>query len=283
MSVKSVNESRLIFQRLSRQLTKLKTKPGGQSVHKFRTYGRRAEAILDELPTRPKDKDKKLLKLLADLRHKAGRVRDLDVQIALLRNLKIPEAAKQKAQLLGALMEERGLREKKVAEAFNKEAVRQLRKRLKRAASQISISDGHPLEAATGLLASIPVNQAQLTEKVLHRYRIVGKRARYLAELDGEDPAAQRLVQVLKRMQDAIGDWHDWWKLALRAEKRFGGVHGSPLVAALRNVTQAKFRKAVDALAQARTDLAPARPLTISTAAHKTPDRQLPKAAAAVA
>jgi len=48
-------------------------------------------------------------------------------------------------------------------------------------------------------------------------------------------------------------DWHDWAELAARAEKLFGGVQDSALVAALRNVTRAKFRQAVVALTETRT------------------------------
>jgi hypothetical protein len=53
-------------------------------------------------------------------------------------------------------------------------------------------------------------------------------------------------------MQDVIGDWHDWLKLTQKAEALFGGVRDSALVAMLRNVTQAKFRQSLDAVAETR-------------------------------
>jgi hypothetical protein len=56
-------------------------------------------------------------------------------------------------------------------------------------------------------------------------------------------------------MQDVLGDWHDWLKLTEKAEKLYGGVQDSSLVAALRNVTQAKFRQAIDVLSSTRTAL----------------------------
>jgi hypothetical protein len=61
-------------------------------------------------------------------------------------------------------------------------------------------------------------------------------------------------------MQDVIGDWHDWVQLSQRAEKLFGGVQDSPLVAALRNVTRAKFRQAVNTLTETRAALAGKKP-----------------------
>jgi len=255
--------SRLAFQRLHRQLTKLARKPAPESVHRFRTYGRRVEAFLDELIPEPNRNHKKLLKLLARLRKKAGRVRDLDVQIVSLRNLKIPQEPDRKAQLLRTLAEERSLREKKLGKAFDEETISELRKRLKRAAGDADIpKNADPLGLAMRQLARLGRDHAPLTEKVLHQYRIVGKRARYLAELAGDNPDAQRLVEQLKRMQDVLGDWHDWLKLTQRAEGLFGGVQASPLVAALHNVTGAKFRRSVDVLTQTRATLAAKKPAT---------------------
>jgi CHAD domain-containing protein len=275
--------SRPVFQKLSRQLKKLESRPTSESVHKFRTYSRRVETLVLELVPKPGRNYKKLLKLLAKLRDKAGRERDLDVQIALLRNLKVPEVARQKAQLLAALGEERARRQAKLEAAFDKATVRELRKRLTRASDEIVISEGEPLKTALRLLAELPADHAPLTERMLHQFRITGKRVRYLAELGGKDPEARRVVELLKRMQDGIGDWHDWWKLTQRAERLFGDVQGSPLVAALRNITRAKFRQALDALAQARRELAAKKPLLVDAATgRKAPDRQ-PKAVAAVA
>src|ERR1700744_1061177 len=106
--------SRLAFQKLDRQLSKLSAGPAPSNVHKFRTYGRRIEAMLDALVAHPNRNDRKLLKLLARLRKKAGCVRDLDVQISSLRSLKVPQEAAQKSELIHALVEERREREKKL-------------------------------------------------------------------------------------------------------------------------------------------------------------------------
>ncbi|MGH9529459.1 MAG: hypothetical protein ACRD2S_06010, partial [Terriglobales bacterium] len=57
----------------------------------------------------------------------------------------------------------------------------------------------------------------------------------------------------LKKMQDIVGDWHDWLTLTERAEKLFGGVKESALVAAMRNLTRAKFRESVDAVMRTRS------------------------------
>jgi CHAD domain-containing protein len=276
--------SRVTFRKLSRQLTKLATKPAPENVHKFRTYSRRVEAVLAELVPKLSRNDKKLLKQLGRLRKKAGRVRDLDVQIAALRSLKIPQEPARKSQLMRILSEERAKREEKLPEVFDREAVSTLRKRLKRASSEMTIPEGADL-LALGLRQVLQLGRdhAALSEKTLHQYRIAGKRARYIAELAGKDPHAEQVVAQLKRMQDVIGSWHDWLKLNQRAQELFGGVHDSPLVAALQNVTRAKFREAVAALVETRAAFAEKGPVPVSAGPGRKPSAKSRRAIAAVA
>jgi len=253
-----VNEqlSRAVFERLNRQLGKLAKNSAARNVHKFRTYSRRVEALLGDLAADPSRSDQKLLKLLARLRRKAGQLRDLDVQSAALRNLKVPGSAGQKAQLMAALIEDRALRARNLGESFDRQTLGKVRKRLRRAAKSAVIpAEADPVKVATQMLLQLEKGGGPLTEKTLHQYRIVGKRARYVAELAGHDPEALRLVKRLKEMQDVIGDWHDWLKLTARAEKLFGSPSQSVLAAALRNITRAKFRHALDVLAQVRAEL----------------------------
>jgi CHAD domain-containing protein len=251
-----VKRSRIAFQKLGREVAKLTKEPAPESVHKFRTNSRRVEALLSELASELNRNDKKLLKLLSRLRKKAGRVRDLDVEISSLRSLKIPEGNGHKSQFVDALVQERSKREQKLVKAFNQQTAAKVRKRLKRAAGEIEISKNtEPLTLTLSKLAKLGRDHVPLTEKNLHQYRIIGKRARYIAELAGQDSEAKRIVDQLKHMQDVIGDWHDWLKLTQRAERLFGGIRDSALVAMLRNVTQAKFRQSVDAVAETRAAL----------------------------
>jgi CHAD domain-containing protein len=276
--------SRATFRKLSRQLNKLAKKPAPENVHKFRTYSRRIEALLDELVPKFTRNDKKLLKQLARLRKKAGRIRDLDVQIGALRSLKIPQEASRKSQLLRTLSEERAHREKKLPQNFNDKTVTQLRKRLTRAASELTVPGSEDL-LRIGMRGVLELGRerAPLTEKTLHQYRIAGKRARYIAELAGADPKAAQVVTQLKRMQDVIGDWHDWLKLTQRAEELFGGVRESSLVAALQNVTRAKFREAVAALAETRMALSEKGMVAVPVRPARRPQAQAERATAAVA
>jgi CHAD domain-containing protein len=275
--------SRLTFQKLSRELTRLVKKPAPDSVHKFRTNSRRVEALLSEVVGESHRNDEKLLRLLARLRKKAGRVRDLDVQIASLRSLKIPGGNGHKVHFMNALVEERAQREKKLARAFDRETADEIRRRLKRAATRMAIpADTEPLTLTLAKLAQLGREHIPLTEKTLHQYRIIGKRARYIAELSDNQPEARRVVENLKHMQDVIGDWHDWLKLTQKAEKLLGDIRDSALVAMLRNVTQAKFRQSLDAVAEIRTELA-GKILHPTTTQTRKPSREETARAAAVA
>jgi len=266
--------TRVTFRKLSRQLSKLAGKMSPENVHKFRTSSRRVEVLVSDLSEWHSGNDKKLLKLLARLRKKAGRVRDLDVQSAALRSLKIPEQPARKARLMRTLAEERSQREKRLNKSLDKKTVAEVRKRLTRAAASLEIpKNADPLALARQKLNALEVDQGVITEKTLHQFRIAGKRARYIAELAGKDAEASRLIGLLNHMQDVIGDWHDWVQLAERAEELFGGVQESPLVAVLRNVTRAKFRQAVNTLAETRAALAPKRPASI-TSTSRNPSHQ---------
>jgi len=281
-----LKRSRLVFQRLARELTKLAKNQTPESVHKFRTNSRRVEALLSEVVPQLNRNDKKLLKLLSRLRKKAGRVRDLDVEISSLRSLKIPEGNGHKSEFVSALVQERAKHEQKLAKAFNRKTAGELRKRLKRAVSEIDIpKDTDPLKLTLNKLAKLGRDHATLSERTLHQYRIIGKRARYIAELADHDAEAKRVVDQLKHMQDVIGDWHDWLKLTQKAEALFGGVRDSALVAMLRNVTQAKFRQSVDAVAETRVAFSSKKPDAISAAAVpvRKPSTEAAEASTAVA
>jgi len=239
------HQADLVFERMSRYIGRLAGNPKAEDVHRFRTNSRRVESLVDELAPESGNK-KKLLKLLSKLRKRAGRVRDLDVQIAFLKDLKIPDRQNHRAQLLDILIEEQARRSKKLAKQFDKDRVGQLRKRLRRTESEVAVNGIDPLKLAMSRLPKPSATPP--TEKMLHACRIAAKRARYLAELAADSAEAKNFIAELKRAQDEIGQWHDVLKLSQRAERLFGGVHDSVLVAALQNISRARFRRAGTAL-----------------------------------
>jgi len=239
---------RLVFQKLERDLDRLSAQPEAKKVHRFRTGVRRLQTLLEELcPARDRNQ-KRLLKLLTRIRKKAGKVRDLDVQLAALRSLKFPQEPRSKTQLMHQLIELRGQREKKLSKALTREAVREIHKRLKRARKDFNPVNRDPLSVARQILEPVAKADGLPTEELVHQYRILGKRARYAAEFASKSPESAQFIAQIERVQDALGDWHDWLTLTQSAAKRLGDVRESSLVAALHNVTGAKFRNAVTSL-----------------------------------
>ena len=248
--------SRVIFQKLEQDLTKLSAKPRAENVHRLRTGTRRLQILLGELSPEMDRNQKKLLKLLGRIRKRAGKVRDLDVQLTALRSLKIPREPRRKTQMVNRLIELRAEQEKKLRKALDKDTAREILKRLKRAGKDFHPEASRdPLAVAKGMLERIHREAGPVTEALLHQYRILSKRARYAAEFADPSRDAVQFIEGLKRIQDALGDWHDWLTLTQSAHESLGEVRESPLVAELHNVTGAKFRHAVSVLSQMRTKL----------------------------
>lgn len=72
----------------------------------------------------------------------------------------------------------------------------------------------------------------QLDANNLHDFRKGAKKARYIAETAAEDAHALAVGKALKRLQDDIGDWHDWLVLADEAGDALGD-EGKELIALL--------------------------------------------------
>lgn len=241
--------SRVIFQKLERNLIKLSSKPQADNVHQLRTGTRRLQILLGELSTDSSRSQKKLLKLLGRVRKRAGKVRDLDVQLTALRTLKVPREPRRKTQLMNDLIELRRQQQKKLQKVLDKDTVREIRKRLRSTGKDFeSKATRDPLAVAKGMLDRIHRDNEPLSEALLHEYRILSKRARYAAEFAEPSPQAAQFIAELKRLQDALGDWHDWLILTGTAREHLGEVPESPLVAELHNVTGAKFRHATAVL-----------------------------------
>jgi len=248
MSISS-ERSQLVFRKTERALVKLSYAQNVESVHGFRTTTRRLQTLLKQLLPERDRNQKKLLKMLDRIRKGAGRVRDLDVQLEALRSLKVPQEPRRKTQLMHGLIELRAKHEKKLRKMLTKAVIREIRKRLKRAAKELRTDTTRDaLSVARSMLKGIGRPAGPVTEDLLHQYRMVAKRARYAAEFAPKSVDATQFIAQVKRLQDAIGNWHDWLTLTQSASKRLGDVNQSSLVAALHNVTGGKFRHAVAAL-----------------------------------
>jgi CHAD domain-containing protein len=258
--------SKLAFQKMERALLKLSSGRDAESVHSFRTTSRRLQTLLEEIVPGRGRNHKKLLRMLDRIRKRAGKVRDIDVQLAALRSLKVPQEPRRKTQLMQSLIELRAKHDKKLRKLLNKQAIRDIQKRLRRGAKRVKAGAGRDaLLVARAMVARIVRPAGLVTEDLLHRYRVVVKRARYAAEFAPKSVDAAQFIADMKRLQDAVGNWHDWLTLTHTAVKRIGDVNQSSLVAALNHVTGGKFRHAVAALSASPTIQRAPKPVSVSS------------------
>src|SRR3974390_81856 len=242
------DRGKLVFQKTERALLKLTADQEPESVHNFRTSTRRLQTLLEQLLPETDRNQKKLLKTLDRIRKRAGKLRDLDVQLSALRSLKVPLEPRRKTQLAHSLIEARVKHEKRLRKLLIKQDVKDIKKRIKRGIKEIKFErTADPLTVAKQILFSVEHRPGALPEDVLHKYRIAVKRARYAAEFAPKSAESEQFIADLKHCQDAIGNWHDWLSLTHTAADRLGDINRSSLVAALRNVTRGQFRPAVSA------------------------------------
>jgi CHAD domain-containing protein len=92
----------------------------------------------------------------------------------------------------------------------------------------------------------------RITPDNLHEYRLQCKRFRYTAELAGDTPEVNDLVETWKTVQDAIGEWHDYLTLTEFADKVLGK---SAVRSKLRQIKQAKYEASCEAVKAAERKL----------------------------
>src|ERR1051326_5260833 len=260
---------KLLFRKLERDLVRLSSGQEAENVHSFRTTTRRLQTLLELIPADGRNQ-KKLLKMLERIRRRAGRVRDLDVQLGALRSLKVPLEPRRKTQLMQRLLELRARHEKKLRKLLKERDLRDLRRRLRRTGEEVDFKMlPEPLVLAQKMLISAAPPNGPVNEESLHRWRLAVKRARYAAEFAPKSAEKTQLITQLKRLQDTLGHWHDWLTLTDTAVEQFGEINHSSLVAALHNVTRGKFRQAVDAVSGWHADRETTRPAALETARKK--------------
>lgn len=245
--------------RLDRILRQAATRPTPAYVHRLRTTVRRVETLLEMTAAVPARRREKLHKALKRLRRRAGKLRDVDVQIAALKSVEVDRGARERAELLGVLGAQRARRERKIARAverFHAAALRKAFQSATAAGSAPPAGDPALLPQALGRFAELASEYSTLTEKNAHEFRTRCKRVRYRAELAGDNEAAHLAVEELKKIQDAIGGWHDWVLLSATAAKVLEeGELNSPLLLTIGSMRRARFAQVQRTVTEARRAL----------------------------
>ena len=226
---------------------------GVETVHRVRTGTRRVEAMVDVLmmeaaPQNPEldEAAARWRSQLRKFRRAAAPVRDLDVHRQLLEKYagvgkegekeharqeqsevekqaatpEIKTALERQAEQLDTWLKH--ARERNAGELTG-----QIKKRLDKLdglaaefASAWHTQRGRrkpvrkPALAALDAFASLSEEIPLLDASNLHDFRKGAKKARYVTEAGGDDDHAKAIGRAIKRVQDVIGDWHDWLCLA---------------------------------------------------------------------
>lgn len=242
---------------LSAAVSKVLDDAKPKSVHRLRTTVRRIESLVSYANPGIGKKEERTLEKMADLRKRAGKVRDLDVLADLLGTLGNGSAAKDRKTLAELLKKKRDQQAKRLESAIKKLHEAKFFGRLHRIAEQAS----QPQDGKNPPLAPLEEAQAQLSKMAndfgsgqtlkpsrLHEARVALKRIRYLAELAEESAAQKDFIHKLKSTQDAIGNWHDWQELTKRAEKRFSDRANCHLLHEVRTVLSARHSDAISSV-----------------------------------
>jgi CHAD domain-containing protein len=200
-----------------------------EDVHQMRVAIRRLRALLRAAqPMLVVDWAEHLREELRWLATVLGKVRDFDVLLAHVRDQRTDLSSSQRRGLKGvidALERERAVHRAALLTALHDDRYLALLERIEAAAHSPVVADPNvSLEkiARAGfrkLRRTVSEEGTDPSDAVLHRIRIMGKRARHAAELAATrrgKPAA-RFIRRIKDLQDLLGEHHD----AIVAEQEF--------------------------------------------------------------
>lgn len=257
--------SKRLSRDLSRFAGKLSEGVSEKAVHRLRTTIRRMETLLKHAVNKAGKKQRKALDELHALRKRAGKVRDLDIQIGLLSSIGNGSASADRRVLTEALKKRRAKQVDRLAAAAKELAGSKLLSRLARITDDFSAEQPDALQLEQvrqqiSRLAEEYSSRLVLKPARLHELRIKLKQLRYQSELATKTVEQKELVEQLKSVQDCIGEWHDWEMLADSAEKQFGNRLNCALLVEIRSLVAAKYSAANSAGTNLLAAYSPATP-----------------------
>jgi CHAD domain-containing protein len=246
-------------------------KPTPEAVHRLRSETRRIEAqlaLLALIPGLPSHRAaaRQIEKRMQKLRHMAGEVRDLDVQLKLIKD-EVPKV-RGKAKQEEALRDGKAMlkRRRQLREERAQKLVRLIEKRGPKLSAALEgvLSALEPREgfriAPTALLDVIDrgfrresaLGRRNPSDDQLHAIRKAAKVARYQAENATGSKTAKMAAKRYEAIQAHGGQWHDWMGLADAAGSELGPDHGiAARFATLRDRHLVTYRGRLDGLRDA--------------------------------
>ena len=231
-----------------------------ERVHDLRTRCYRVESAMGALGLADKQRGGDLVKALEAIRKSAGKVRDADVFTGLAATI----GEKGGSQSLIQLVEELGVRRDRYAgkleravDRERKKAREELQHFRKRIEKQLEASDSS--DAAVWGRNAV-TRSIELTEEIaewpklegdsLHPFRLKVKELRVVLQLSPEPE--QGLINALRDVKDAIGEWHDWSELGALVAKVFGDKDRSELSKRIRSIIEDRLHHALALAARLR-------------------------------
>jgi CHAD domain-containing protein len=249
-------------------LARCGSKPTRKRVHALRVVTLRLQAELEhgvsELPRASHQAQAMLQfsKQAEKLRQALGPAREIDVWIGKLHGLRtslsasedyVPRSMQECLHGIDRL-EDRLQRKRRSAGKRLAATIEKKKARFVKAAEKLEATPEDPsLTDAAGLAeelvahfdrvrAEFPV----LEEANLHEFRKRIKTVRYLAEMHaGADRECARIATQMKKLQGAIGEWHDWQALAVET-RHMQHAWSKPLAELLESVSKETFEAALE-------------------------------------
>jgi CHAD domain-containing protein len=229
-----------------------------EAVHVLRTGSRRLQAMLEAMLREDaaaslQQPAKGWLRQLKQVRRTAGTVRDLDVHRKLLEHWIANENSPLEKQA-GELDAWLKGRRKHLASDMQKKIGKRQQELQQRQAAFLAALASVPLQGVGGPRSADAVALEQfvraadampsLDAENLHDFRKATKKARYVAESGSTGQEFSNVAKALKRVQDAIGDWHDWVCLSREADAALS-KGGTELTASLGREVDRHFSAAL--------------------------------------
>jgi CHAD domain-containing protein len=243
--------------KLRKLLKKNPKQPTPDQVHDLRTNTRRLEAALTALSLDSQRKEQRLLKDLAKIRKRAGKIRDMDVLTGFASGVHPDGECDCSVQLLEHLGAQRQRHAKKLHSVIDKYGA-QTRNGLKKASADLERSlsqnskDGNQSDASGHALASALKMEeelaapARLGRNNLHPYRLKVKELHNLLKMTA-DAGQQEFTEALGKVKDAIGEWHDWEELLAIAKDLLDHGANCKLLRELQRISDQKYQEALTA------------------------------------
>lgn len=235
--------ARLLQQRLRTLLEALPAATSGDatSVHRARVASRRLRAVLPVLTAVDARTLPRARKHVRRITRALGPIRELDVALGHLDDLgpRSGIAPAAVAQVRQALVAERQRHRRAMLDVITPAALARLAETLEASAAEPRRGPGtdadrrlarrRSADRARTLAAAIRRSGTLYLPERLHDVRIAAKKLRYALEIERDltrSRATRRLMR-LKRLQDALGEMHDYEMLADRIREVQTGLSGS--------------------------------------------------------